>query len=140
MIRARRREQGALTGGMTNRATLASDARSAVATLPVAVRSSRRRSGGSSWLRAWGKFAVGAVCSAAAIWPAGAAAQSSGPEVQGEFIATLALSSVSQYPYCLGGGNIYGPTPGWPDPDSDGSYSTCWNEDNPNLPDKYGFD
>ena len=47
---------------------------------------------------------------------------------------------MGQYPYCLGGGDIYGPTPGWGDPESDGSYSTCWNETHPNLPAKYGFD
>ena len=86
------------------------------------------------------KCVVVAACLVAAALPADAGAQSTGPAVQGEFIATLALASVGQYPYCLGGGDIYGPTPGWGDPESDGSYSTCWNETHPNLPAKYGFD
>ena len=68
------------------------------------------------------KCVVVAACLVAAALPADAGAQSTGPEVQGEFIATLALASVGQYPYCLGGGDIYGPTPGWSDPESDGSY------------------
>jgi cell wall-associated NlpC family hydrolase len=102
-------------GGATNRATLTSEARFLVAAL------------------------IAAACLVAAARPADAGAQSSGPQVQGEFIATLALASVGQFPYCLGGGDIYGPTPGWEDPDSDGSYSTCWGQ---KLfePNKYGFD
>ena len=86
------------------------------------------------------KCAVVAACLVAAALPADAGAQSTGPAIQGEFIATLALASVGQYPYCLGGGDIYGPTPGWSDPESDGSYSSCWDENHPNLPAKYGFD
>jgi cell wall-associated NlpC family hydrolase len=92
------------------------------------------------WIRAWAKCAVAAACLVAAAWPASAGAQSTGPKVQGEFIATLALASVGQFPYCLGGGDLYGATPGWDDPDSDGSYSTCWSEIDPLLPNKYGFD
>ena len=40
------------------------------------------------------KCAVVAACLVAAALPADAGAQSTGPEVQGEFIATLALASV----------------------------------------------